>query len=41
MPEDKVGQQISDTGKTTEQDVTEKAKSLVPEALAEDTDYIV
>jgi hypothetical protein len=41
VPEDKVGQQISDTGKTTEQDVTEKAKSSVPEALAEDIDYIV
>jgi hypothetical protein len=36
-----VGQQISDTGKTTEQVVTEKAKSPVPKALAEDTDYIV
>jgi hypothetical protein len=41
VPEDKVGQQISDTGKTTEQDVTEKAKSHVPEALDEDIDYIV
>jgi hypothetical protein len=40
-PEDKVDQQISDTGKTTEQDMAEKAKSLVPEALTEDTDYIV
>jgi hypothetical protein len=36
VPEDKVGQQSSDTGKTTE-----KAKSPVPKALAEDTDYIV
>jgi hypothetical protein len=35
------GQQCSDTGKTTEQVVIEKAKSPVPEALAEDTDYIV
>jgi hypothetical protein len=33
-PEDKVGQQISDTGKTTEQDMAEKAKSTVTEALA-------
>jgi uncharacterized protein YaaR (DUF327 family) len=41
VPEDKVGQQSSDTGKTTEQVMTEKAKSHVPEALAEDTDYIV
>jgi hypothetical protein len=40
-PEDKVDQQISDTGKTIEQDMAEKAKSLVLEALAEDTDYIV
>jgi hypothetical protein len=41
VPEDNVGQQISDTGKTIEHDVTEKAKSPVPEALAEDIDYIV
>jgi hypothetical protein len=41
VPNDKVGQQSSDTGKTTEQVVTERAKSHVPEALAEDTDYIV
>jgi hypothetical protein len=40
-PEDKVGQQISDTGKTTEHDMAEKAKSLVPEALVGDIDYIV
>jgi hypothetical protein len=40
-PEDKMGHQISDTGKTTEQDMVEKAKTLVPEALAEDIDYIV
>jgi hypothetical protein len=39
--EDKMVQQSSDTSKTTEQVVTEKAKSPVPEALAEDTDYIV
>jgi hypothetical protein len=41
VPQDKVGQQSSDTGKMIEQVVTEKAKSPVPEALAEDTDYIV
>jgi hypothetical protein len=41
VPKDKVGQQSSDTGKTAEQVVTEKAKSPVPKALAEDTDYIV
>jgi hypothetical protein len=40
-PEDKVGQQISDTSKTTEQDMAEKEKSLVLEALVEDIDYIV
>jgi hypothetical protein len=39
-PEDKVGQQILDTSKMTEQVVIEKAKSPIPEALAEDTDYI-
>jgi hypothetical protein len=41
VPEGKMGQQSSNTGKTTEQVVTEKAKSPVPKALAEDTDYIV
>jgi hypothetical protein len=41
VPKDKVGQQSSDTDKTTEQVVTEKAKSPVPKALAEDTNYIV
>jgi hypothetical protein len=41
VPEDKVSQQSSDTGKMTEQVMTEKEKSPVPEALAEDTDYIV
>jgi hypothetical protein len=40
-PEDKVSQQISYIGKTTEQDMAEKAKSPVPEALVEDIDYIV
>jgi hypothetical protein len=39
--ETKVGQQISDTDKTTEQDMAKKAKSPVPKALAEDIDYIV
>jgi hypothetical protein len=41
VPEDKVGQQISDTGNTTEQNMAEKAKSHVLEALNEDIDYIV
>jgi hypothetical protein len=41
VPKDKVGQQISDTGKMTEQDMEEKANSHVPEALVEDIDYIV
>jgi hypothetical protein len=41
VSEDKVDQQISDTDKTTEQDMVEKAKSPVPEALIEDIDYIV
>jgi hypothetical protein len=41
VPEDQVGQQSSDADKTTEQVVTEKAKSPILEALAEDTDYIV
>jgi hypothetical protein len=40
-PEDKVGQQISDTDKTTEQDMAEKAKSPVLEALVGDIGYIV
>jgi hypothetical protein len=40
-PEDKVDHQILDTDKTTEQDMADKAKCLVPEALAEDIDYIV
>jgi hypothetical protein len=40
-PEDKVDHQILDTDKTTKQDMAEKAKCLVPKALAEDTDYIV
>jgi hypothetical protein len=40
-PEDKVGQQISDTSKMTGQDMAEKANSPIAEALAEDIDYIV
>jgi hypothetical protein len=40
-PEDKVDQQTSDTGMATGQDMAEKAKSPVPEALVEDIDYIV
>jgi hypothetical protein len=40
-PEDKVVQQTSDTGMATEQDMAEKAKSPVLEALVEDIDYIV
>jgi hypothetical protein len=41
VSEDKMSQQSSDTGKTTEQDMAEKAKSPVPEALVEDIDYII
>jgi hypothetical protein len=41
VPEDKMSQQSSNTGKTIEQDMAEKAKSPVPEALVEDIDYIV
>jgi hypothetical protein len=41
VPEDKVSQQSSDTGKTTEQGMAEKAKSHILEALVEDIDYIV
>jgi hypothetical protein len=39
--EDKVDQQTSDIGMETGQDMAEKAKSPVPEALVEDIDYIV
>jgi hypothetical protein len=39
-PEDKADQQTSDTGKAARQDMAEKAKSFVPEALVEDIDYI-
>jgi hypothetical protein len=41
VPEDKVGQQISDTDKTTELDMAEKENFPIPEALIEDIDYIV
>jgi hypothetical protein len=41
VPEDKMSQQSSDTGKTIEKDMAEKAKSPVLEALVEDIDYIV
>jgi hypothetical protein len=40
-PEDKADQQTSDIGMVAGQDITEKAKSPAPEALAEDVDYIV
>jgi hypothetical protein len=39
-PEDKVDQQTSGTGMAAGQDMAEKVKSLVPEALVEDIDYI-
>jgi hypothetical protein len=39
-PEDKADQQTSDTGMTARQDMAEKAKSSVPEAIDEDIDYI-
>jgi hypothetical protein len=39
-PEDKADQQTSDTGMTTRQDMAQKAKSPVPEAIDEDIDYI-
>jgi hypothetical protein len=38
--EDKADQQTSDTGMAAWQDMVEKAKSPVPEALVEDVDYI-
>jgi hypothetical protein len=40
-PEDKADQQTSDTGMAAGQDMTEKAKSHIPKAPAEDVDYIV
>jgi hypothetical protein len=40
-PEDKANQQTSDTSMEAGQDMTEKAKSPAPEALAEDVGYIV
>jgi hypothetical protein len=39
-PEDKADQQTSDISMAAGQDMAEKAKSLVPEALVEDIDYI-
>jgi hypothetical protein len=39
--EDKAEEQTSDTGMTAGQDMMEKAKSLAPEAPAEDVDYII
>jgi hypothetical protein len=39
-PEDKGDQQTSNTGMAAGQDMAEKAKSLVSEALVEDVDYI-
>jgi hypothetical protein len=41
VPEDKANQETLDTGMTTGQGMTEKAKSPAPEALAEDVDYII
>jgi hypothetical protein len=41
VPEDKMSQQSSDTGKTIEKDMAEKAKSPVLKALVENIDYIV
>jgi hypothetical protein len=40
-PEDKTEQQTSDTGMVARQDMMEKAKSLAPEALTENVDYII
>jgi hypothetical protein len=41
VPEDKAEQKTLDTGITAGQDVTEKAKSLAPEAPSKDVDYII
>jgi hypothetical protein len=41
VPEDKAEQQTSDIGMAAGQDKLEKAKSLAPEAPAEDVDYII
>jgi hypothetical protein len=40
VPEDKADQQTSDTGTAAMQDMADKAKSSVPEALVEGIDYI-
>jgi hypothetical protein len=40
VPEDKVDQQTADIGMAARQDMAEKAKPFVPEALVEDIDYI-
>jgi hypothetical protein len=40
VPEDKADQQTADIGMATRQDMAEKAKPSVPEALIEDIDYI-
>jgi hypothetical protein len=39
-PEDKADQQTSDTGMVAGQDMVEEAKSLIPEDIVEDIDYI-
>jgi hypothetical protein len=41
MPEDEANQESLDTGMTTGQGMTEKAKSPAPEAPTEDVDYII
>ena len=41
VPEDKVDQQTTDIDMAARQDMAEKAKPYVPEALVEDIDYIV
>jgi hypothetical protein len=41
VPEDKAGQQTSDTGMAAGQDMMEKAKSPAPEASAKDVDFII
>jgi hypothetical protein len=41
MPEDEANQETLDTGMTTGQGMTEKAKSPAPEAPTENVDYII
>jgi hypothetical protein len=41
VPEDKVDQQTADIGMAARQDMAEKAKPSIPEALVEDIDYIL